>query len=147
MRESNFVDSSLQSRKFKFLTWQNFQVISVGDKFWSECRLDQRQGLVPGASIAPVNLSPLRAGQRICVARSGYIAQQPGDLNIKKGIRVTPDKHFKQRNKLWHFLKFTEYSFLYFQLLFLAKLTLSLLFLTRDLHLIKFPTLQHYSSF
>lgn len=95
MRESNFVDSSLQSRKFKFLTWQNFQVISVGDKFWSECRLDQRQGLVPGASIAPVNLSPLRAGQRICVARSGYIAQQPGDLNIKKGIRVTtPDKYF-----------------------------------------------------
>ena len=103
MRESNFVDSSLQSRKFKFLTWQNFQVISVGDKFWSECRLDQRQGLVPGASIAPVNLSPLRAGQRICVARSGYIAQQPGDLNIKKGIRVTPDKYFKQTNKLWHF--------------------------------------------
>ena len=111
MRESNFVDSSLQSRKFKFLTWQNFQVISVGDKFWSECRLDQRQGLVPGASIAPVNLSPLRAGQRICVARSGYIAQQPGDLNIKKGIRVTPDKYSKQTNKLWHFLKFTEYSF------------------------------------
>ena len=98
MRESNFVDSSLQSRKFKFLTWQNFQVISVGDKFWSECRLDQRQGLVPGASIAPVNLSPLRAGQRICVARSGYIAQQPGDLNIKKGIRVTPDKYSKQTN-------------------------------------------------
>ena len=85
MRASNFVDSSLPSRKFKFLTWENFQVISAGDKFWAECRLDQRQGQVPVASIAPVSLAPLRAGQRILVARSGYIAQQPGHVNIKKG--------------------------------------------------------------
>lgn len=91
IRRNNFVDSSLPSREFKFLTWGNFQVISVGDKFWSECRLDQRQGLVPAASIAPVSLSPLSAGQLICVARSGYIAQQPGDLNIKKGMQRDRD--------------------------------------------------------
>ena len=145
MRRSNFVDSSLPSRKFKFLTWQNFQVISVGDKFWSECRLDQRQGLVPAASIAPVSLSPLRAGQQICVARSGYIAQQPGDLNIKKGMQRDRerwiDNCFKQTN-------FDAFSNSQNSLTLASFQTCSFLFyLTRDQHLIKFPTLQLISHF
>ena len=88
------------------------QIISSVDKFWAECRLDQRQGQVscdwrrdghvttitnsdwlqvPTANIAPVSLAPLQPGQRICVARSGYIAQRPpADLNLKKGDAKNP---------------------------------------------------------
>ena len=56
------------------------------DKFWVNCRLDLRRGLVPSANVSPITLSQLKPGQRICVARSGYVAQHSNvDMDINKG--------------------------------------------------------------
>ena len=68
------------------------QVVSVVDKFWVSCQLDLRTGLVPAANVSPITLSQLRPGQRICVARSGYIAQHTNvDMDIKKGNKRKAD--------------------------------------------------------
>ena len=50
-----------------------------------ECRLDQREGSVPAANIAPVSLTGLLQDEVICVARSGHIAQNLQQLNLRKG--------------------------------------------------------------
>ena len=72
--------------KVKYETPQLFQIVGVVDKFWVECLLDQRRGTVPAANIAPVSLSGLKYGEIICVARSGYLAQnRPQELNLRKG--------------------------------------------------------------
>ena len=64
----------------------HLQVVGVVDKFWVNCRLDLRRGLVPSANVSPILLFPLEPGQRICVARSGYIAQHsPADMDLNKG--------------------------------------------------------------
>ena len=75
--------TSTQSTK---LTFNVLQILSVVDKFWVECRLDQREGSVPAANIAPVSLTGLLQPEEvICVARSGHIAQSIQQLNLRKG--------------------------------------------------------------
>ena len=59
------------------------------DKFWVSCRLDLRRGLVPSANVSPITLAQLEPGQRLCVARSGYIAQHsPADMDLRKGNKA-----------------------------------------------------------
>ena len=43
----------------------SIQVISVVDRYWVECALELRQGVVPSANVAPVLLPPLQPGQQV----------------------------------------------------------------------------------
>ena len=44
----------------------SIQVISLVDRYWVECALELRQGVVPSANVAPVLLPPLQPGQQVC---------------------------------------------------------------------------------
>ena len=60
-------------------------MVSVMDKFWVECRLDLRRGLVPSVSVSPLALE-VRPGQRLCVARAGFINSQGSQhIHLNKG--------------------------------------------------------------
>ena len=43
----------------------SIQVISLVDRYWVECALELRQGVVPSANVAPVLLPPLQPGQQV----------------------------------------------------------------------------------
>eukprot|EP00092_Neocalanus_flemingeri_P047053 GFUD01053191.1.p1 GENE.GFUD01053191.1~~GFUD01053191.1.p1 ORF type:complete len:171 (-),score=27.88 GFUD01053191.1:65-577(-) len=64
------------------------QVVQNIDRYWVECKLDLRQGLLPSANVTPVEILPLQNGQKICVVRSEYFAQHPGDMALRKGDLV-----------------------------------------------------------
>ena len=61
------------------------QVVSPVDRYWVECSLELRQGVVPSANVAPVHLPPLQPGQRVCIVRADLPARHPGDIGLARG--------------------------------------------------------------
>ena len=79
----------------------SIQVISLVDRYWVECALELRQGVVPSANVAPVLLPPLQPGQQVlpagtlfgtflsaqvCIVRADLPARHPGDIGLARGI-------------------------------------------------------------
>jgi len=67
-------------------------VVQSIDRYWVKCKLDLRQGLLPSANVTPVEIPPLQDGQKICIVRSEYYAQHPGDMALRKGEYFKFDK-------------------------------------------------------
>ena len=81
----------------------SIQVISLVDRYWVECALELRQGVVPSANVAPVLLPPLQPGQQVrpwntflghfwtflsaqvCIVRADLPARHPGDIGLARG--------------------------------------------------------------
>ena len=78
-------------------------MISLVDRYWVECALELRQGVVPSANVAPVLLPPLQPGQQVppgtpfwnifgtffsaqvCIVRADLPARHPGDIGLARG--------------------------------------------------------------
>ena len=60
-------------------------MISPVDRYWVECSLELRQGVVPSANVAPVLLPPLQPAQRVCIVRADLPARHPGDIGLARG--------------------------------------------------------------
>jgi len=76
------------------------QVLHNVDRYWVECKLDLRQGLLPSANVTPVKVPPLQDGQQICIVRSEYHTQHPGDMSLKKGDLVVTTGE-EDENAIW----------------------------------------------
>jgi len=60
------------------------QVVQNVDRYWVECKLDLRQGLLPSANVTPVEIPPLQDGQKnlhrplrvLCSTSRRYVSEK-----------------------------------------------------------------------
>lgn len=61
------------------------EVLAVVDEFWLLGKKEGVTGQFPSSFVEPVDIPPLKQGEKLFVCTSDFTSQEPGSLSLQRG--------------------------------------------------------------